>query len=131
MKKILALSTSILLVLILNLSHAQQVQYRAIKKKETSFHAAIDQPIISNYDGSFQLLVSPNIYVIDAAHDLNILIQTKSENYLFTKEFLDIVEENREDNEIKTKVINNNLTLIVLPKTQANQGYKTPFVSKK
>jgi hypothetical protein len=130
MKKLFATTTLTLLVLLFNLSHAQQVQHKAIKKKEIQSYIAIDQPVMSNYNGSFQFLVAPGIDVIDATFNENIIVTTKSINHLFSKDFLAFVEENRDPNITQTKTINSNLKVIILPKSSDQPSFKTPFISK-
>jgi hypothetical protein len=129
MKKLILIGCALTLSTLINLSFGQQIQHKAVKKQEVSSNIAIEQPIIHNYDGSFQLIVKEGIDVIDATFDENIITSLKSSYHLFSQDFLSSIEQNRLTNEFRTIEINKNLKVVLSPRKLKTGFYKTAFIT--
>lgn len=129
MKKLILIGCALTLSTLINLSFGQQVQHKAIKKQELASNIALEQPIIHNYDGSFQFIVKAGIDVIDATFDENIITSLKSTYHLFSQDFLSSIEQNRLTNEFRTIEINKNLKVVLTPRTLKTGFYKTAFIT--
>jgi hypothetical protein len=129
MKKLILIGSILTLSTLINLSFGQQIQHKAVKKQEVASNIAIEQPIIHNYDGSFQLIVKEGIDVIDATFDENIITSLKSSYHLFSQDFLSSIEQNRLPNEFRTIEINKNLKVVLSPSTLKTGYYKTAFIT--
>jgi len=129
MKKLILIGCALTLSTLINLSFGQQIQHKAVKKQEVSSNIAIEQPIIHNYDGSFQFIVKAGVDVIDATFDENIITSLKSSYHLFSQDFLSSIEQNRLTNEFRTIEINKNLKVVLSPSKLKTGFYKTAFIT--